>query len=389
MLIGELAQASGLTVRTLRHYERLGLVAPATRGENGYRHYGRAEVARLYRVRALKALGLSLKEIASVMSSDEAPGELQTLVVRHLSHVRSQQAALSSVENQLSLLLDTLMRSDQAPTQRVLAAMGEMTLLDQTLKHDYSRQAARYDRSRGVSVDVVSAVREALEDVRGRQLLDVGGGTGNYAAALRDYGWAPTVLDASPYMRGRAEAKGLPVIAGDATMLPFADASHDAVTMISMLHQVGDWRRALHEARRVLRSEGGLVIMGLAAEHLREVTWAYDLFPSMRAFALPARPSLAEMQAELPGAVTTPIWFSDLADASIGALCAHPEAMLDAGYRRQTSFFERLERDHPDELAAGLETLRGWVQQGRHPERERADARERLGDASVISWRAA
>lgn len=337
MLIGELAQASGVTVRTLRHYERLELVIPAARGENGYRRYGRAEVARLYRVRALKALGLSLKEIASVMSSDEPPGELQTLVIRHLVHVRSQQAALSSLENRLSLLLDTLTRSDQAPTHQVLAAMGEMMSLDRALKHDYSRQAARYDRSRGVSADVVSAVLDVLEDVRGRQLLDVGGGTGNYAAALRDDGWAPTVLDASPYMRGQAEAKGLPVIAGDATMLPLADESYDAVTMISMLHQVGDWHRALSEACRVLRPGGQLVVMGLAAEHLREVTWAYDLFPSMRTFALPARPSLAEMQAALPGAETVPIWFSDLADASIGALCAHPEAMLDAGYRRQTS----------------------------------------------------
>ncbi len=52
--------------------------------------------------------------------------------------------------------------------------------------------------------------------------------------------------------------------------------------------------------------------MGLAAEHLRAVTWAYDLFPSMREFALPHRPALAQMLAELPGANVTPIWLTDL-----------------------------------------------------------------------------
>jgi|SRR5581483_1812559 len=261
-------------------------------------------------------------------------------------------------------------------------------MLGDTVRHDYSHQAARYDRSRGVSADVLSAVLEALGQARGRRLLDIGGGTGNYAVALRRHGWAPTIVDVSPYMRAQAEKKGVPTIGGDATRLPVADRSRDAVTMISMLHQVGDWRRALAEARRVLRPGGHLAVVLLATEHLREVTWAYDLFPSMRAFALPHRPALSEINAELPNASTTPIWFSDLADASIGALCAHPEAMLDRSYRRQTSFFERLERDHPDELAVGLQTLRRRLETDRRPERERAAARERLGDASAISWTA-
>jgi SAM-dependent methyltransferase len=165
-----------------------------------------------------------------------------------------------------------------------------------------------------------------------------------------------------------------------------ATGSFDAVTMISMLHQVSGWPAALAEARRVLTPGGVLAIVGLFAEHLREVTWAYDLFPSMREHALPHRPSLAQMLEQLPGASVTPVWFSDLVDASIGALCAHPEAMLEPERRRQTSFFERLERDHPDELERGVATLRGWLEQGRRPERERAEARQRLGDAIVIGW---
>jgi DNA-binding transcriptional MerR regulator len=388
MLIGELARASGLTVRTLHHYDRLGLLTPPVRDESGYRRYGQAEVERLYRIRALKALGLSLEEIVSVLSGPGAPGELRDLVAHHLAQLRERRTVLESLENRLALLLDALGSAPGPDADQLLSTIGDMAMLEQTLQHDYSRQADRYDRSRGVSGDVLRGVTDAIQSAPGRQLLDVGGGTGNYAAALRELGWAPTVIDASPQMRRRAEAKGLPVIAGEATMLPFADGSYDAVTMISMLHQVSDWRRALGEARRVLRSGGRLAVMGMSAEHLREVAWAYDLFPSMREFALPHRPTIDEMLAELPGGSATPIWFNDLSDASLAALCAHPEIMLEADRRRQTSFFERLERDHPEELEAGLVTLRGWLEAGRRPERERAAARERLGDATVIAWSA-
>jgi SAM-dependent methyltransferase len=216
----------------------------------------------------------------------------------------------------------------------------------------------------------------------------VGGGTGNYAMALRAQGWAPLLIDASPQMREVAQGKGLPAVPGEAVSLPFGDATFDAVTMISMLHQVGNWRQALAEARRVLLPQGCLAIMLLAADHIQEVSWAYDLFPAMRELALPHRPSLAQLRRELPGATVTPVWFEDLSDASIGALCAFPEAVLDPVLRRQTSFFGRLEREHPGQLQAGLTTLRSWLASGRRPEQERAAARSRLGDASVIAWQA-
>ena len=83
-----------------------------------------------------------------------------------------------------------------------------------------------------------------------------------------------------------------------------------------------------------------------------------------------------------------PMWFDDLDDASIGALCAHPPAVLDERLRRQTSFFDRLERDNPAELAVGLEDLRMMLHAGQDPRAGREAARAQLGDASVLSWQA-
>jgi DNA-binding transcriptional MerR regulator len=70
--IGELADATGLTVRTLHHYEHIGLLAPATRTEGRQRLYDEHDVRRLYRIRALRDLGLSLADIGRMLDDDGA-----------------------------------------------------------------------------------------------------------------------------------------------------------------------------------------------------------------------------------------------------------------------------------------------------------------------------
>ena len=68
MRIGDLAEKAGVTPRTIRYYESLGLLRPHDRSGAGYRHYGEAELKRLRKIDALKELGLSLDEIASVIN---------------------------------------------------------------------------------------------------------------------------------------------------------------------------------------------------------------------------------------------------------------------------------------------------------------------------------
>gem|GEM_PF-5118778 len=65
-----------------------------------------------------------------------------------------------------------------------------------SLLRDYSNQARAYDTTRAASPSVLAPLRKALEGAPGPELLDIGGGTGNYAAALTEDGWRPLVLDA-------------------------------------------------------------------------------------------------------------------------------------------------------------------------------------------------
>jgi demethylmenaquinone methyltransferase/2-methoxy-6-polyprenyl-1,4-benzoquinol methylase len=254
---------------------------------------------------------------------------------------------------------------------------------------DYSKQAESYDRTRAASPSVVEPLRRCLSTAPGRRLLDVGGGTGNYAIALRDEaGFDPVVVDASPAMVRRATEKGLAAMVADAEDLPFPNERFDAVTMISMLHQVVDWRLALAEARRVLVPGGNLAVKGFARENLGPAHWLFDYFPSARRWMEEEHQTVDEIRAELPGSRMIQVRYTDLADRSMAALCREPELLLDEASRTNNSFFQRLQRDNPGELAIGLADLWRDLTGGRRPHEEMTTERARgiWGDAIVVCW---
>ncbi len=69
--VKQLARDSGVSVRTLHHYDEIGLLKPATVGDNGYRYYGRDEFLRLQQILFHKELGFALAEITTIL---DAPG---------------------------------------------------------------------------------------------------------------------------------------------------------------------------------------------------------------------------------------------------------------------------------------------------------------------------
>jgi SAM-dependent methyltransferase len=246
-----------------------------------------------------------------------------------------------------------------------------------SLLPDYSNQARAYDMTRAASPSVLAPLREALAGAPGPELLDIGGGTGNYAAALNEDGWRPLVLDRSPQMLAHSEVKGLATMRADATALPFAENSFDAVMLVSMIHHVDAPEQALAEARRVLRPGGRLALMVFTREDIED-SWCLDYFPASRPWMYETHSPLDELLAELPGARRLPVIYEDMQDGSMAALLGYPELLLDPERCSQTSFFERMERDHPDDLRAGLERLERELSEGRAPHRS--------GGASMLAW---
>ena len=100
--VGELARRTGLTVRTLHHYDAIGLLAPSARSEAGYRLYGPDDIARLHAIQALRLLGLPLAEIGGLLG---AGGEsLPAIVERQIAALDRQIAQATTLRERLALL---------------------------------------------------------------------------------------------------------------------------------------------------------------------------------------------------------------------------------------------------------------------------------------------
>ena len=123
--IGQLAAATGLTVRTLHHYEQLGLLPLPSRTEGRQRRYGEADVRRLYVARALRDLGLSLSEVRQTLRSDG--GSLREVLRSHLERV---DAELGRLRRLRALLLYAAGCAEGAvPADELLATIEAMSRL--------------------------------------------------------------------------------------------------------------------------------------------------------------------------------------------------------------------------------------------------------------------
>lgn len=118
MLIGQLADALEIPTRTIRFYERKGLLPEPQRAENGYRVYDDATLARLRFIRTAQAAGLTLAEIASVIhvrDDGTAPcSHVDSLLETKLAEVRDRRRQLAALESELAQLLDRSRQLDPA-----------------------------------------------------------------------------------------------------------------------------------------------------------------------------------------------------------------------------------------------------------------------------------
>ena len=102
--IQEVVRATGVTSRTLRHYQQQGLIEPAYVGDNGVRHYNRAGLVRLQRILALRELGLGLGAIGRVLTEEtDVVAALETHVTE-LDHERER------LGRQIASITDTIER---------------------------------------------------------------------------------------------------------------------------------------------------------------------------------------------------------------------------------------------------------------------------------------
>lgn len=130
MNIGQAAKHSGLSAKMIRHYEAIGLLAPAERGDNGYRHYGAADLQRLAFIKRSRDLGFSLEEVGRLLdlwqNRQRASADVKALAAAHLETLERKIEELVSLRDTLQELVGHCQGDDHpdCPILRELEAGG-------------------------------------------------------------------------------------------------------------------------------------------------------------------------------------------------------------------------------------------------------------------------
>ncbi|MGW3294235.1 MerR family transcriptional regulator [Streptomyces xiamenensis] len=341
--MGRVAELAGVTVRTLHHYDRIGLVRPSARTAGGYRAYSAGDVARLREVLAYRQLGFGLREVAELVD------DLSTDAVAHLRRLRGLLLERRDHADAMAAAID---RELEARAKGLKVTPEEqLEVLGARL---YDAIGGAYTATRRTEPRIAAQILDALGDAQ--TVLNVGAGTGSYEPAGRDV----TAVEPSAVMRGQRPAGSAPCVAAAAENLPFQDQSFDAAMAVSTVHHWGDPVAGLREMRRVARR---VVVLTFDTDEpgWQDRFWlTRDYLPEFAA-VLAGFPSLAGM-ADAIGARTEPVaipW--DCGDGLFEAYWRRPQAYLEDQVRRAVSVWtrvgpeaeQRAVRDLRDDLASG------------------------------------
>ncbi|MEU6706872.1 MerR family transcriptional regulator [Streptomyces wuyuanensis] len=350
LTVGRVAALAGVSVRTLHHYDGIGLVQPSARTAAGYRVYLAGDVERLREVLAYRRLGFGLRAIADLVD-DPA-----TDAVAHLHRLRG---LLLEQRDRTAAMVTAIDRELGA------RAMGIRTTPEEQLKlfgaQLYETIGSAYPATRRTEPRIAARIRDALGDAR--TVLNVGAGTGSYEPPDCEV----TAVEPSAVMRAQRPAGAAPCVAASAESLPFEDQSFDAAMAVSTVHHWPDPVAGLREMRRVARR---VVVFTYDASETgwRDRFWlTRDYLPEF-AELLVDWPSLADLTHAIGGRAEPVLIPWDCADGFFEAHWRRPEAYLDEHVRRAVSVWTRV---GPEAEERAVDRLRDDLSSGRWAERNR------------------
>jgi DNA-binding transcriptional MerR regulator len=163
--IGEVATATGLTVRALHHYDQIGLVVPSVRTSGGHRLYTSADLVLLYEVTAMRQLGLSLEQVSIVLAGRT---DVRRVIDQQLEQVDRQIRMAQRLRKQLVAARDAR-DADDADFAEIIRLTGDLTgYLRQEKIDAVHRRIGELGvvAEHAVGVEMPRLYGEALEEMR-------------------------------------------------------------------------------------------------------------------------------------------------------------------------------------------------------------------------------
>ncbi|MDU1323405.1 MAG: MerR family transcriptional regulator [Clostridium botulinum] len=312
---GEFAKKAGVTIRTLRYYDKIGLLVPSSHNELGHRLYSKEDFGKLQKILTLKFIGLSLEDIANIMKYDlnhkdfkkslEIQKEIMKKKIKHIqSIIKAIDEAADTIDFNKEMDWDkfiniiSAINSDKNWTQQYENASnlrariaihelfstnkeGWMPWFFKELKQELSMMSSNYKNyNKKISNENISELSNLDLKQPNIKILELGCGDAslwnknfnhipsNWEITLTDFS-VGMLKDAKKNLGEKRSRFNFKIV--NAENIPFEEESFDVVIANHMLYHVPNINKALKEINRVLKSEGILFASTVGKNHMKEI----------------------------------------------------------------------------------------------------------------------
>lgn len=280
---GQFARLANVSERTIRYYDKIGLLKPSFVMENGYRQYSDLDLLKLQKILSLKHLGFSIEEIFPMVMDNtnlKESFELQIdLIEDKISHLQSLKDALKKASQSSDLswnMILSLVQLSNEETNIIEQYKNAKNLNDRISLHEkYSTNSQGW----------FNWLFEKIDFSKVNRLLELGCGNGKL--------WQENTIDLrnrevflSDISEGMVDevrtklGSDFNCIVVNAEKIPFKDAYFDTIIANHVLFYLNDLNQGLKEIDRVLKPNGVFYCSTYGKEHMKEITELVQNFDS-------------------------------------------------------------------------------------------------------------
>lgn len=279
--IKEAAEMLGITQNRIRYYEKKNLIEIKREDENNYRNITKENMLRLQTILNYRELGLSLKEIKSILENTRKD-DLVEIFTDQWTMINDNMQKLRLMKNSVERILESIYDKDQENMDEIIRDTALNARKIMKIKNgwkdrwDFNSWAKTYDRAVEVNLGrtkIYKNYSKLLNEVFNKanfykikeaKVLDIGVGTGNLSKYFLEAGYDITGLDQSREMMAEAKKKfqNLKLRVGEFLKIPFDDSSFDIIVSTYAFHHLNEKEKelAIKEMMRVLKPNGKIII---------------------------------------------------------------------------------------------------------------------------------
>lgn len=283
--VGKFAQKAGVTIRTIRYYDKRGLLKPSQYSLSGYRLYSEEEFAKLQKILTLKYLGFSLDNIQEAIKNDNGENSLK-------ESLSIQRQILESKLSHISLIIKSIAETEKMLESsntlewdsfiNIIKAINTENVLIEQYKNS-SNLKARINIHDKYSINKYGWHKWLFDKINippRAKVLELGCGDGslwykNISCIPNDCEVFLTdisegmIEDSKKNLRQFKDKFKFKVV--DADQIPFGNATFDVIIANHMLFYVKDRKKVFSEIKRVLKQGGKLYASTVGEDHMAEL----------------------------------------------------------------------------------------------------------------------